>query len=135
MHRIRDLIGIKYVDGGRDTKTGLDCLGLARIAVHRFNPEVDAPGDYIDHACTAAVTGLYNQEISNWQRIDAPVSGCIVLMKIDPVRPELVQHLGVYVGGGRILQTLKTKGSHIISVDDPYFGKKIAGYYQWKKNK
>jgi hypothetical protein len=53
-------------------------------------------------------------------------------MKIDPKRPDLVQHLGVYIGGKYILQTLRKMGAHLVRIDHPYFATKIEGFYRWK---
>jgi len=138
LQRVKDLIGIPFVEGGRDPKSGLDCLGLAGIAARRFNPDADISLAYIDHDATADVLELYAKERPRWERIGAPEPGCAVTMRIDPERPDLVQHLGIYIGEKYVLQTLRKMKTHLVRIDDPYFGKKIEGFYRWnpaqKKN-
>ena len=135
MQRVRDLIGVPFVEGGRDPKTGLDCLGLVGIAARRFNPDADVPLVCIGHDATVDVLELYSKERPRWERIDAPEPGCVVTMRIDPARPDLVQHLGVFVGGKYILQTLRKMSSHLVRMDHPYFAKKIEGFYRWNPAK
>ena len=131
MQRVKDLIGVPFMEGGRDPKTGLDCLGLVGIAARRFNPDVAIPLEHIEQRATSDIRDLDATEKKRWERIETPEPGCIVTMKIDPERPDLVQHVAVYIGGNRILQTLERMGSHLIRIDAAYFGKKIEGFYRW----
>jgi len=52
-------------------------------------------------------------------------------MCIDPENPAAVTHVGVYVGGGRVLHTLEKRGSSTFMLSDRYFGKKIEGFWRW----
>ena len=132
MHRLRDLIGVPFVAGGRDPKVGLDCLGMVRIAVKRLkNAEVSK--DYLEESSTEDILNFRTRSMEDWEPISEPEIGCAVAMRLDPERPDFAQHLGVYIGEGYILHTIKKMGVHRISINDPYFHGKIEGFYRWKK--
>jgi len=126
---VRDLIGIPFVTGGRDPKTGLDCWGLCREALQRFGDNVpDFP-----MACYDAlqINMIVLAEEPRWRRLDVPEHGSVVCFALDPMVPWLIQHLGVYLGGGRIIHTLEKRGSSLISMDHRFFRGKIRGFYRW----
>lgn len=64
-------------------------------------------------------------------KVNTPEPGDIAAMSIDPEFPSLVQHVGVYIGDGRVLHTLRKRQSHLVKVDDPYWKRKIVGFYRW----
>ena len=125
-----DLIGIPFVDGSRDKKVGLDCLGLSQIAMSRCG--ITLPD--FSYSCSQAL--LIDQEIENerisgrWEKTEILEQGCIVIMALDPDYPDLIQHLGVYIGEGWILHTLSGRNSSLTKTTDRFFGKKIRGYYR-----
>lgn len=132
MHRLRDLIGIPFIEGGRDPRVGLDCLGLARLAAERL-VGADTPDDYVKEASTEDVTKFKQEAFKAWEKIDEPEIGCAVAMSLDPERPDLVQHVAIYIGDGYMIQTLRKIGSHKVHMDNPLIKKKIRGFYKWKK--
>ncbi len=123
------LIGIPFVQSGRNPKTGLDCWGLCREVFRRYGTEV--PDFHV--ACYDAfqIHYLVEGERSSWIRLDEPGDGCLVLFALDAQVPDLIQHLGIYVGAGRILHTLEKRGSSLIRLNDRFFGNKIRGFYRW----
>ena len=131
MPDLRDLIGIPFLQNGRDPAVGLDCWGLCREALRRFGRDVpDFPHAVYDaleidaQAATEARTG-------RWERIDQPEPGCVAAMAVDPDLPGAITHLGVYIGGGRILHTIQKLNSSLFRLDDRFWGRKIRGYYRW----
>lgn len=111
---------------------GMDCWGLFMEAQRRFGRTVpdykvscfDTPG--IADAAAAEIAG-------RWERIEDPEPGCAVAMALDPHMPDCCQHFGIYVGGGRFLHTIKKAGSSTASVHDPFWSRKVRGYYRWVK--
>ena len=72
------------------------------------------------------------QEISqNWQEVDVPQPFDVIAMAYDPEHPNLVQHFGVYIGGGKVLHTIKHVGSHIVAINSPLIKQTIKGIYRW----
>ena len=128
---IRNLIGIPFVDGGRDPKVGLDCWGLLVIAVGRYGHAV--PNYEIDCHDTERISKQVISDIDGWEKIEVPEPGCVVLMNLDPEMPSAIQHFGVCIGGGRFLHTLVKTGSCVSSVHDRFWMNKIRGYLSWKR--
>jgi cell wall-associated NlpC family hydrolase len=129
---LKDLIGVPFVEGGRNPLTGLDCLGLTRIVVKRI-VDADVPEGYVKEASSESVLDFQQESFKRWERIDELEIGCAVVMRMDGSRPDLVQHVGVYIGDGKIIQSLKKIGVHIARLDDPLIKNRIEGYYRWKK--
>ena len=128
---LRDLIGIPFVQDGRDPATGLDCWGLCREALRRYGQEVpDFPQAVYD---ALEIHSAFAQEdlSGRWEKLPEPEPGCVVAMAIDPDLPEAITHLGVYVGGGRVLHTIQKLNSSLFRLDDRFWGGKIRGYYRW----
>jgi len=64
-------------------------------------------------------------------KIDEPVAGCAVVMAIDPMHPDLIQHIGVYIGEGKFIHILENHGVIVSRINDRFFSKKIRGFYRW----
>ena len=126
---ISDLIGIPFVDGGRDVSKGVDCWGLFMVAMKRFG--YDVPDFRVPCKATREIDGTLKSEIGRWERIMLPVPGCGVAMSTDPGMPRMISHFGVYVGSGKFLHTLEKTGSIISRLDDPFWKKSIRGFYRW----
>jgi cell wall-associated NlpC family hydrolase len=129
----RDLIGIPFIDGGRDPKVGLDCWGMAMHAAGRFGYRLPdftvACLDALKIGSTVAV----EIRSGRWQKLDEPIPGCIVIMSIDPEAFDIVNHLGVYIGNGDFVHTLLKMQSFVSSIHGPYWKNKIRGYYRWNQ--
>jgi cell wall-associated NlpC family hydrolase len=123
------LIGIPFVQNGRDPAKGLDCWGLCREVFRRYG--IDVPD--FQMACYDAfqIHDAVESERPFWIRLDEPEDGCLVLFALDAFAPDIIQHLGVYVGEGKILHTLEKRGSSLIRLNDRFFGKKMRGFYRW----
>lgn len=131
---LRDLIGIPFVDGGKNIKTGLDCYGLCQEVSRRYG--LDLPD--FERACYDAITihmTVLDQAVStNWTRLPEPEPGCLVAMAIDPEAPDICQHIAIYIGENEIMQTIVKIGSHVIKADHRFYKNKIKGYYRWNGN-
>jgi len=128
---LSDLIGVPFVDGGRDL-SGMDCYGLARETMRRFGYEV--PDITVSAFDTLGIHAIYEGQRARWawRQIEAPEPGDLAVMCLDPKETQAVQHVGVYVGSGRVLHTLKKKQSHLIRIDDPFWSRKIRAWYRWQ---
>ena len=127
---MRDLIGIPFVNGGRDPKKGLDCMGLTIAARKKLGQSM--PDFKVDCYASAKIFATFTMEAaSHWQKLDAPEIGCVVAIAFDEEMPDQVQHLGVYIGKDNFIHTLEKTGSIISSVNDLQFKNRIRGYYKW----
>jgi cell wall-associated NlpC family hydrolase len=128
---LRDLIGIPFLQNGRDPAIGLDCWGLCREALKRFGQDVPDFPQAVYNALEISCRFAGETQTGLWEKITEPVPGCVVAMAIDPDLPYAITHLGVYIGGGRVLHTIKKLNSSLFRTDDRFWGGKIRGYYRW----
>lgn len=119
-----DLIGVPFVDGGRDVKTGLDCWGLCLEAFRRQGVAVK---DYHIAAIDAAkIAEEMKEEEPSWIKLDAPAVGCLVLIRL--TAGLWANHVGIYVGGGKFLHEYSPTGSCIDRLRR--WQSRIVGYYR-----
>jgi len=124
MEWVNAFVGIPYLYGG-NTRAGADCWGLVRIVLdEHFNkilPEIPH-----DDSCPCKLQEIVNTEKVRYTKIEMPEPGDIVLVKIIG----LLSHVGVYVGGGMMLHTLREHDSVVTYVAEGKWSKRIAGYYR-----
>jgi cell wall-associated NlpC family hydrolase len=129
---VSDLIQVPFVEGGRD-KNGMDCQGLFIEVMSRFgNKIVDIKPE---NFTTRHMGRLILIQIMNGQWLslqEPPQPGDAVAMALDPMAPNTIQHLGVYLGEGQFIHILKATKVLISRIDDRYFSRKIKGFYRWK---
>ena len=77
------------------------------------------------------ISGTYLIAVRDWQKIEGPEEGAVVAMAIDPETPDAVQHFGICIGGGHFLHTLQKIKSCTMRLDDPFWSRKIRGFYRW----
>ena len=118
-----DLIGIPFVDGGRDAKKGLDCWGLVKEAFRRQGYEV--PDYNISAAEAADIAGTMKKQEDDWIHLDGPRVGCLVLLRLTPGL--WANHVGIYIGDGRFLHAYLPTGVCIARLRR--WQSRIVGYY------
>ena len=114
MRRIKDLIGVPFSE--------LNCHGLVSKALKHWYPDAVLPTDP-------------NGGNGQWERVETPEEGCVITMRLDPMRPDLVQHVGLYIGDNYVLQTTEKMNAHLIRMDDRFWKNKIEGIYKWTNGK
>jgi cell wall-associated NlpC family hydrolase len=119
-----DLIGIPFLDGGRDPKIGLDCWGAAREIYQRFGCEL--PDYRVSAMDTPAITGKMEQEQSKWEQVNYPLPiPCLVAIRLDDA--SWVNHVGVYVGEGKFIHAYLPTGVIVDRVN--HWKSRIVGFY------
>jgi cell wall-associated NlpC family hydrolase len=126
MHDFTDLIGVPFVDGGRD-KNGCDCYGLARMVFKRCG--IVLPDYRICCDDTHLINGQIATQRQRWIRCEPPnlPVPCLVVIRFN--HPTLCNHTGVYIGEGRFIHTRKKIGVNIDFVDGLLWKRKIEGFY------
>lgn len=126
-----DLVGIPFRRRGRDPKIGLDCWGLFRLAMERFDNKM--PDFDVDPMSIVEISeiGAKERTSGRWEKIEKPEPGCAVAMSLHPDMPEVIQHVGVCVDKRRFIHTLVKTGSIVSRVNDHLGGPKIRGFYRW----
>lgn len=126
------LVGIPWVNRGRDPAVGLDCWGLLRhvyatklgILLPSFADEYE---DATDRAETVAV--MNRCAGADWVRVDIPKVGDGVRLRVDGDP----SHVAVYVGRGLILHAQAGTDSVIEELFGLRWNKRIAGIYRHAK--
>lgn len=129
------LIGIPFIDGGRG-RTGCDCWGLVLLGFEMFGIEIP---DY-NVACSAVKQSDFapakiGEEVESyrfqWKEIKKPYPPVLVPMATAQEAPHALNHLGVYIGKGMFLHTLKKRNSSVDKLTHPFFKNAIEGYYEF----
>lgn len=126
-----DLLGIPFLDGGRDAKKGFDCYGLAMMVFERYGlevPEYYAPA-LDDEAVNSQVEKVKAIEWVQVEKSSLSVP-CLVLMKFNS---KLCNHVGVYIGEGKFIHCRNPIGVNIDRIESPAWRRRIVGFYKPKR--
>lgn len=126
---IDDLVGIPFVDGGRDPREGLDCWGLVREVFARAS--IALPDYHIGcHDVDAIGVAVAGERLlgrwRSWNAHDVPVPAVVAIRFNSPF---VVNHTGVYVGAGRFIHTREKVGVCVERIDSPMWRHRIDGFY------
>jgi len=125
--KYQDLVGVPFVDHGRDVNIGLDCWGLARECFRRQEVRVD---DYpISALDFTRIAGKISDEESYWQKLEKPEIGCLVLLRLVPL--SWANHVGIYIGRGRFIHAYAGAGVCIDRL--AHWRSRVIGYYKPKE--
>lgn len=129
MIEVKDLLGVPFVDGGRDIKKGVDCWGLFVEVMRRFGYQV--PDYKVSCFDAESIGGIYQAGVGAWQRVGAAAPGLAVAMATHEAAPDMIQHFGVAISSRTFIHTLEKTGVIITKFSDPFFSRKIKGFYRW----
>lgn len=123
------LIGIPYVNKGRDPSTGLDCWGLLRQFYREFMGIVlpsytDEYEDAFDR--TATVRAMDQHAPSCWIKVEEPRFGDGIRLRIDGS----ACHVGIYLGHSEMLHTQAGHDSVIDRIDGIRWKNRVVGFYR-----
>lgn len=125
-----NFIGIPFKDGGRD-RAGVDCWGLVMLYYHQ-QLGIELPEFRVSCFETEVIWGMVESARPAWVRLREPDMHCVVAVRLDQARhPGVVNHAGVYVGGGYFLHAISRMGSVLTRTDHPFYRGIIEGYYRW----
>ena len=130
MINYNDLIGVPFVNRGRDAQHGLDCYGLVKEVYKRNGIEI--PEYDVDYNDMDKVDELIegNTQGYPWQEIREPQTPCLIAIRFgSPVG--VVNHTAVYIGGGRFIHTREKVGVCIDRVSSPAWRRVIVGFYKY----
>jgi cell wall-associated NlpC family hydrolase len=119
-----DLIGLPFVDGGRDPTSGLDCWGLSTEVFRRYGIELP------DYKISCEDASSINHEVKEQKQFWCRCEGEIPVPALVVIRFSVYcDHTGVYIGNGRFIHTRKEVGVNIDRIDSPAWAKRIEGFY------
>ncbi|QTX33205.1 C40 family peptidase [Aminithiophilus ramosus] len=121
-----DLLGVPFVDGGRDPRSGLDCWGLVRVVF--FRAGIDLPDYRVSCLDPFRIASEIDSHRSVWNRVE-PDSVLPALLTVRFNTVDAINHTAVYLGGGRFLHTDSKRGVHLDRTDHPWWRRHIEGHY------
>ena len=128
-YNFTDLLSVRFLDGGRDPREGLDCWGLVRVCFARAG--ITLPDYQISCLDSARIDAKIAEQKSAWLQIPANDLGdlapVLVVMRFNQV--ELINHTGVYLGAGMFLHTDTKKGVHQDRIGSSWWARHIEGFY------
>ena len=132
-----DLIGVPFVNQGRNPETGLDCYGLVKEVFRRCGKDIDEywcdayDKEYINRVLRKAVSGASWQEVDYKHGEDIEAPALIALRFNSP--PGVVNHTGVYLGHGLFIHTRERVGCCVDRIDSPMWRRQIVGIYKYMR--
>ena len=119
-----DLIGVPFVNGGRNPNSGLDCWGLSTEVFSRYG--IQLPDYKISCEDASKINKHVDRQKQFWRRCEGeiPIPALVVIRF-----SVYCDHTGVYIGNGRFIHTRKGVGVNIDRVDSPAWSKRIEGFY------
>lgn len=122
-------VGIPFADG-EQSFNGANCYGLVRL-FYKEHLGIEIPELTVQSDHSNRVWATYLREISeNWDRVDEPELYDVVAMAQDIAHPRIVQHVGIYLGDGKVLHTLTKIDSHVVSLESIKYS--VRGYHRWR---
>lgn len=126
---MKRFIGIPFRDGDVSF-SGANCYGLVQL-FYREHVGIDIPELRVHSDHSNRVWATYLREISeHWDRVDEHGLFDVVAMAQNVEHPKIVQHVGIYIGGGKVLHTLSNIGSHIVSLESVKHS--VRGFHRWR---
>ena len=123
-------IGIPYQPHGRDYD-GADCWGILylyyRDVLGRPIPSYSAEMRELEFHRHEISQLIVSEKADHWTEVDTPESGDCVLMRVG--RDE--SHVGVFLGGGRMLHSEGPHPSQIERMGDMRWRNRIVGYFRY----
>ena len=125
MFAYNDLIGVPFVDGGRDMN-GLDCWGLVKLCFMRQGIQLK---DYAISARDLAAISHKMEEVSyEWQKIESPEPGCLVAIRTS--NEMWANHAGVCIDTERFIHAYAFTDVAVARIRR--WKSHIAGFYRYK---
>lgn len=131
---VANLVGVPFVDRGRDWRAGLDCWGLVMEVQRRLGREVR---DYANSAFAPEVTDAEMHAATGpggyWAMVPRPLPGDVVCLNLEKRQPDLVQHFGVYIGRHRFIHILKGRNCEVSNLGDLSWQNRLRGFGRWAR--
>lgn len=126
MFDYKDLIGVPFANRGREVATGLDCYGLAMEVFRRQGIELPEFWISCEDASRIDRTVAEEKNGGRWIRLERPEAPCLIVLRFNAFK---LNHVGIYIGSGKMLHTARKTGVRIERLDHPYWRQRIEGYY------
>jgi cell wall-associated NlpC family hydrolase len=130
LHNLANLIGVPFVDGGRDYLEGLDCWGML-LEVYSRNG-ITLPDYKIIAFDSPSIFKNMEETKQYWLPVSEPEYLTVVSFAIDPHYPTFTQHFGVCLNERKFIHTRLKTGGVVEDINAPFWSKKRTGYWKWQ---
>lgn len=120
-----DLIGIPFSAEG---DFGVNCYSLLRMAFKKHGMNVPETNISVCACREASNKEIINNVSKYWLKIEKPKTPCAVVIR--STNPDFANHIGTYVGSGRILHVAQNINS-VIERMYPKYKNKVLGFYEF----
>lgn len=122
-----DLIGVPFSNRGRGPSS-YDCLGLV-IEIYKRNGIFIPNWDVSVRSCNF-IDGYIKTEVSSerWCKLIQPEYLCLITIQ---QHQEFVQHLAIYIDGGKFIHATPHKGVTVDCLNSPEYKNQIRGFYRY----
>jgi len=128
--KIHDLVGKRFVNGGRDAIKGFDCWGLVMEVFRRYG--ITIPDFTIDAFSYQDIDKVTNYQMMSkqWKEVKRPFyDNGVPLVVLMRMHPKYIAHVGAYIGNDKIIHTMKATGVIISRASS--LRNRIVGYYRY----
>lgn len=107
-------------------------MGLAVLVHRKFGVEI--PDFQICASDHNAIAAMFTDQFysGKWIQLDTPEAPCVVTMSLVSEMPDIVTHIGTYIGDNTILHIHENRTSYTFKTNHPLFKNKILGYYKYE---
>lgn len=128
---ISRLIGVPYLDKGRDAEIGLDCWGVVRAALSADGIEIPSyVGAYASAEEVREVAALIERESATWVRVPRHEAALGDVVRLWIRHREAPSHVGVYLGGGKMLHTRRSCGACVEDLTLPLWAPRVVDFWR-----
>jgi len=126
---LRGLVGMGFINHGRQPDNGLDCWGFVMEVFKRYG--IILPDFQVSAFDYETIDELAHKVIgfNSWREISKPVDADVPLVALMRIHPMLITHAGVFVGKNRIIHMTKHAGAIISKITR--LQSRITGYYRY----
>ncbi len=123
-----DLIGIPFVDGGRDL-SGADCWGVVMLTFAKYG--ISIPDFSISCFDSLKINQKIDEQRKHWKRLEKPEVPCLIVFRTDSKNPRVCCHCGVFIRSDYFLHTFKKRNACIEPINHILWKNKIEGFYKY----
>ena len=105
------LVGSPFRLHGRDSATGLDCIGVLALALQAIGRQADLPDDYSARTRTIPRLNDMVRRLGFTDAQDQPIAGDVVLVRVGPLQ----LHLAIATGNDRYVHAHAGLGRVVVS--------------------
>lgn len=127
--QIKDLLNIPYKNRGQ-TFSGCDCYGLSLVYYKKILNKtlLSYSEQYSDSNCNIEIGAIIEEnKLVEWYEVEEPQKHDLIVFRVN----RYPMHIGVYIGDGQFLHTMKSIGSSCIEkIHSKVWNKRILKYFR-----